>query len=425
MPRSALGVDGGLRDKQHGQWPPRPFCRKPLVAYRGIASNRARAPKTARVNESATSPWGGSRRMDLDGCISFSAFPTFPFGSHVSPGGLRLLEMRQSRWPGNLKPSMGRTYTVPSPEPLSSSPTGATPLPAQPWPPLPALPEVPPVDSDFSQYLETLHEYGWRRTTFRRDEQKYVALKQEFRFRSPLDLKAFIEKTRNTAASILLRRNLRQYRLRGYCRLRSAGGRDDPEPAWACAAAGPNPVRHSPVPATPTGLPSTVYHRGRREPLYPASRSKRMVPRVRRPDPSVSSPSFPCLYRVYHFHDTTSARDFFNAVVAAIPVPVKKSRAGVEVWLNTPENRECGVFAADGAARARDVDGSFPDQQLVTMEDVWTGRPRRRGGGGNARRRTQRRGTRRDGEHARRLGGLRIREARVGDGFLVGCDDRF
>ncbi|KAJ6523918.1 hypothetical protein DFH09DRAFT_1286534 [Mycena vulgaris] len=126
--------------------------------------------------------------------------------NRVGPG------ISSPRWAGFVL-SHTRTYTVPSPEPLSSSPTGATPLPAQPWPPLPALPEVPPVDSDFSQYLETLHEYGWRRTTFRRDEQKYVALKQEFRFRSPLDLKAFIEKTRNTAASILLRRNLRQCRL--------------------------------------------------------------------------------------------------------------------------------------------------------------------------------------------------------------------
>ncbi|KAJ6520872.1 hypothetical protein DFH09DRAFT_1373204 [Mycena vulgaris] len=335
------------------------------------------------------------------------------------------LKNSSPRWAG-LVLSHTRTYTVPSPEPTSSSPTLAT----KSRPPLPALPDVPPVGSDFSPYLEPLYEYGWMPATPRRDGKISGALYRNFDLPSRSHLKAFLEKTRNTAASIIVRRNLQRCDVSldapdgvTWSTIRSALAYQTEyeaivafdQLAAATIPSPPKPVQPlapiasatlpSPPPPPPFPPPSiteadlNLYI----QPLAANGWSlKSASPSYIHP-----SPFFPCLHRVYNFHDTTSARDFFNAVVAAIPVPVNQSNGGVDVrfqgntvrvWsvsaIAKGERRNYGIshtdvrfalalegmFAVDWAARARNVDGGGSSgQSLHTMEDVWKTHPKIRG----------------------------------------------
>ncbi|KAJ6517607.1 hypothetical protein DFH09DRAFT_1098994 [Mycena vulgaris] len=305
----------------------------------------------------------------------------------MTKGRVNRLGMKVSspRW-ADLVLSYTRTYTVPSPEPTSSPPTSETPLAAK--------------------YLAPLYEDGWMPATPRRDGKISGALYRNFDLPSRSHLKAFLEKTRNTAASIIVRRNLQR------CDVRL----DAPDGVtWST-------TRSALAPATIPSPPEPV------QPLAPIASATLPSPPPPPPfpPPSITDPDLnlhiqplaangwsltsaslgsthpslycPCLHRVYDLHHTKSARDFFNAVVAAIPVPVYQSNGGVDVWFDSAGTAANvgiqygishadvrfalaleGMYAADWAVRTRNVDSDESSgRRLHKMEDVWRAHRRNR-----------------------------------------------
>ncbi|KAJ6597277.1 hypothetical protein DFH09DRAFT_1134132 [Mycena vulgaris] len=318
---------------------------------------------------------------------------------------------------------------------------------------LPAPPEAstaPLVESDFLQYLVPLYAHGWQFVVINFKGQSYGALRRDFELPSTTKLIAFTENTRNmSSGNIAVLRGLSDC----IVQLSSLDGvtRSMIRLAMEYQAEYKNIVGPDyPVPKVSPffkikSLEKAVAHLGRakshqpgvRKPFTPVVSVSLPSPPptpVLNPPPSITEADvktyiqplvsngwtvagpprsealagFPSLHRIYFFHDYPSARLFFNAIVAAIPVPTPDSLAGVEVRLRGLESspviemwsiseladgapKKYGIshadvrfsiaveneFAANWAGRADNLASSTP-QLLNTIGDVWNyGRAKR------------------------------------------------
>ncbi|KAJ7468045.1 hypothetical protein FB451DRAFT_1257885, partial [Mycena latifolia] len=260
-------------------------------------------------------------------------------------------------------------------------------------PSLPAIPEAstaPLVDTDFSEYLQPLYEYGWGFGIISSPTLPGVStLRRNFNFPSTKELAAFIQNTRNVPSNIAVSPKLAtvfsllgskgkgvtrsvirlaietetEYQkicpngpiphVRPIQKVTSLEAAQSMErqshkkkllpsrsvvpctPIVAVALPVPPPAPVFPPPSI-TGVDLETYIK----PLITSGWHIRGVPtppRSGRRDFSQLQ-GHPSLHRVYAFHDPTPMKDFLLEVVDAIPPPAADSLAGVQMTFSLHES---------------------------------------------------------------------------------------
>ncbi|KAJ7456924.1 hypothetical protein FB451DRAFT_1275254 [Mycena latifolia] len=250
-------------------------------------------------------------------------------------------------------------------------------------PPPPEASTAPLVDSDVSQYLKPLYKYGWGFTSPDLGSRIYHPdLRRTFDFRSTKELVAFSQNTRNVPANITVSPHLsarfylnsQEGITRSVIRLAIETGAEyqkicpdaavrtdtffHPKSLKAFAAAfserkprdhPPAPQNHAPIvsvalpslPPAPALRPPSITQGDLETYIKPLVANGWYIESIpfkglftdnRAAKANFHLPGNPSLHRVYRFHDYASAKDFFIAVVAAIPEPTH-GLAGVKVQL--------------------------------------------------------------------------------------------
>ncbi|KAJ7689392.1 hypothetical protein B0H17DRAFT_1066461 [Mycena rosella] len=254
-------------------------------------------------------------------------------------------------------------------------------------PPLPAAPETPLSEYDPLQYLQPLYEHGWR---FANDpmrapssEHGPAVLRRSFSFPSVRKLAAFTENTRDVSYDIVIfpdlvtkldlrtpngTRSLVRLALEvetkyqkicpqlSFLEMPPIFTAESPVPAQALAKAIehfplPKPTQLVPIASVPLPSPPSAtffFPRSITEadlatyitPLIMNGWYIKSIPITEQFSANHLSRNSrwhlkrkPSLHRVYRFQDYASARDFFRAVVPAIPAPAPNSVAGVQMAL--------------------------------------------------------------------------------------------
>ncbi|KAJ6490462.1 hypothetical protein DFH09DRAFT_1377339 [Mycena vulgaris] len=243
----------------------------------------------------------------------------------------------------------------------------------QPLPPPPEASTAPLLESEFSQYLKPLYQYGWGFQVIHIKGRRFGALRRDFHFASTAELLMFSEKTRNLlSGNIALSRDFSGcivqlssldgvtrsmirlameyqaeyekivgqdysipkvpslYHVKSLEKAVKLLGQPDKSPAPPKTL---TPLEFSFLPSPPptpaSSPPPSITESDLKTYIQPLVANGWSLVGV----PVAALAGVPFLHRIYFFHDYLSARLFLDTVVAAIPAPVPDSAAGIYLRL--------------------------------------------------------------------------------------------